>query len=428
MDAVLLKIRRSRPADGRPAPYLDCRVPLQDKMTVLDAVAWVERNHAHDLAYRYSCRVGMCGTCALVINGREAWACRTLIESLRTEVVTVEPLRNLPVIKDLVVDMQPFFDAMLEAAAYFVADEADGSGQGSEQPRARPDLAPAPDERQGIDSHIECITCGACYSACTMLHWDPSYLGPAALNRAATLVMDSRDGAREARLAGVGDEHGCWRCHSQFSCTDVCPMQLRPTESIGYLKRRLVARSIKRLVSPAPPEAAPETSLPVVTATPPAVEAPPVDTRRRFLGYAIAGIFSTIAASLGGAAAGYLRGPSVGAGPGPWVSLGSIRDFQPDVPTEVVCRFPSVAAGRADVRQRRVYVLRPTNGRVLVLSTECPHLGCGVHWDSAIRQYVCPCHGGTFDVEGRVLAGPPPRPLGRYSLKVEQDELLIQET
>ena len=209
-------------------------------MTVLDAVAWVQRHEAFDLAYRFSCRVGMCGTCAMVINGRERWACRTLIANLRADVVTLDPLRNLPLVKDLVVDMKPFFAKMTSAMGHFVpAAEVEPDSA----------ISPAlPKERGTIDSHIECISCGACYSACTMIRWDPAYLGPAALNRAATLVMDSRDQAHDARLNAVTGAHGCWQCHSQFTCTDVCPMHVRPSESIGYLKRQ----AIRRLLAIAP--------------------------------------------------------------------------------------------------------------------------------------------------------------------------------
>lgn len=240
MRTLTLRIRRVDPQDGRSAAWAEYRVPLQDKMTVLDAVAWVQRHEQFDLAYRFACRVGMCGTCAMVVNGRESWACRTMIENLRAEVVTLEPLRHLPIVKDLVVDMEPFFGKMKTAMGHFVAPDARRDDWA-----ARPAL---PAERPRIDPHIECISCGACYSACTVIDWDPEYLGPAALNRAATLVMDSRDAARPARFAVVTGEHGCFSCHSQFTCTEVCPMELRPTESIGYLKRQAFAQ----LLTPAP--------------------------------------------------------------------------------------------------------------------------------------------------------------------------------
>jgi succinate dehydrogenase/fumarate reductase iron-sulfur protein len=209
-------------------------------MTILDALDWVQSHEAYDLAFRYSCRVGMCGTCAVVMNGHEGWACRTLIEDLKSNVITVEPLRHLPIVKDLVVDMGPFFEKFESVMEYFVPAENNGGGDFAR-------ISPQSRERLMIDPHIECISCGGCYSSCTMVYWDRDYLGPAALNRAATLVMDSRDGAGEKRLDLIDSEHGCWRCHSQFNCTEVCPMELRPTEAIGYLKRRLVIRGLKSL-------------------------------------------------------------------------------------------------------------------------------------------------------------------------------------
>ncbi len=144
--------------------------------------------------------------------------------------------------------MAQFVSAMRQAMAYFVPDQTEpASGVPHPDGRDWANIAEARGQRPSIDPHIECITCGACYSACTMVSWDPLYLGPAALNRAATLVMDPRDSERGARLETLGGEHGCWRCHSQFTCTDVCPMQLRPTEAIGYLKRQLVAESVNEI-------------------------------------------------------------------------------------------------------------------------------------------------------------------------------------
>ncbi|MBI2834658.1 MAG: Rieske 2Fe-2S domain-containing protein [Acidobacteria bacterium] len=424
MTKVTLKIRRSSPSEGRAAEYVEYVVPVQPKMTVLDAIAWAQRNVSHNLAYRYACRVGMCGTCAVVINGREGWACRTLVERLHAPVVTIEPLRNLPVIKDLVVDMQPFFATMMGAMGYFVADGAGCSTGGEPVIRMR--------DRTSIDPHIQCISCGACYSACTMVHWDPQYLGPAALNRAATLVMDSRDGARHARLDVLDSEHGCWRCHTQFSCTEVCPMQLNPTESIGYLKRQLVVRNVGALARAIVRAPEPEAALPAGPAAALEPPAPPPAMvadggRRRVLEYGIAGVLSAIATSVAATAAAFLRGPSTAAGR-PWISLGPVERFPLHAPAEAIVDVSGHADREASRRLRRVYVVRSTATEALVLSSECSHLGCGVHWDAGIGQFVCPCHGGTFDLQGRVTAGPPPRPLAAYRARVERGALLVQET
>jgi fumarate reductase iron-sulfur subunit len=213
---------------GHMASY---RVPRIDKMTILDALVHIQRHHDRSLAFRYACRLGVCGTCTVMVNDVPRWACRTSIERLRVETIRIAPLHFLPVIKDVLVDYEPFFAKYRAAQSYFVPQED------------RTELAPIPPgshERRAIDPNLECITCGACYASCTMLAHDAQYLGPAALNRAYTLVRDSRDGARRERLAAVGGEHGCWRCHSLSNCTEVCPKHLSPTRAIQGLKRAIV--------------------------------------------------------------------------------------------------------------------------------------------------------------------------------------------
>jgi fumarate reductase iron-sulfur subunit len=217
-----------RSAKGRLVAYA---VPRLEKMTVLDALAYIQRHHDRSLAFRYACRLGMCGTCTVMVNDIPRWACRTLLERIGTERIRIAPLRFLPVLKDLLVDYTPFFAKYRAAQAYFVP---------AEDAAAIAAIAPESRERRAIDPHLECITCGACYASCTMLAHDADYLGPAALNRAFTLIRDSRDGARAERLAAVGGEHGCWRCHSLFNCTEVCPRHLSPTRAIAGLKRAIV--------------------------------------------------------------------------------------------------------------------------------------------------------------------------------------------
>ena len=235
MSSITVRVFRSDPAADAAPRFDNFSVPLQDRMTILDALAWVQNREDSSLAFRYACRVGMCGTCGLRANGRERWACRTLVTTLGTDTITLEPLRHLPIIKDLVVDMTPFFDRYRRVQPAFVPKA------GLTEP-AR--IAPDSRERQRIDPHVECITCGLCYSAYTMLEWDPEFLGPAAINRAFALVADSRDGAGTARLALVNDEHGIWRCHSQFTCTEVCPKHISPTDAISGLKRAAVKQAV----------------------------------------------------------------------------------------------------------------------------------------------------------------------------------------
>ena len=204
--------------------------------TVLDALVEIQRGPDPTLAFRYACRVGMCGSCGMVVNGRERWACRTRLLPLESSVVSVRPLYHFPLIRDLVVDMAPFTEKMKAAGAEFVA---------ADETQAFATIGRDTRERQRIDPAIECIGCGACLSACTMVGWNERFLGPAALNRAFTLMADSRDGARAERWPLLLSEDALFRCHGQANCTEVCPMELSPADSILRLRRRGIASILR---------------------------------------------------------------------------------------------------------------------------------------------------------------------------------------
>lgn len=208
-------------------------VPAKEGMTVLDALVDAQRRLDPTLAFRYACRVGMCGSCAMVVNGRERWACRTLLRSLRSGIVTVRPLYHFPLIRDLVVDMAPLSEQMARVGGAF-----------SPPPGAPAFARIAGDgrERRQIDRAVECIGCGMCVSACTMVAHDARFPGPAALNRLFTLERDSRDVGAAARAAIMLSEDTLIRCHGQATCTEVCPMGISPTESILALRRRAALR------------------------------------------------------------------------------------------------------------------------------------------------------------------------------------------
>jgi succinate dehydrogenase/fumarate reductase iron-sulfur protein len=205
--------------------------------TVLDALVEIQRERDPTLAFRYACRVGMCGSCAMVVNGRERWACRTLLAPLGAR-VTVRPLYHFPLVRDLVVDMAPFVARMQAVGAHFVPEAGGGARVGAAAP-----------ERSRIDAAIECIGCGACLSACSIAGLDPGFAGPAALNRAYTLQVDARDGGRARRWPLLLGEDALLRCHGQATCTEVCPMELSPTDSILRLRRKAIFQAL----SPRPP-------------------------------------------------------------------------------------------------------------------------------------------------------------------------------
>jgi fumarate reductase iron-sulfur subunit len=222
-------------ADGR---YVTYNVPMHQNQTVLDIVTWVQRNLDSTLAYRFACRVGMCGSCAMTINGRPRWTCRTHVSKVTANGrLTIGPLENLPVIKDLAVDMRPFFKKWQAAKGAFAPSKT------REEPIER--IAPDSAGRLAADAAIECINCGICYAACDTVRWNSHYLGPAALNRAWTLVNDERDAGNLQRLAAVAADGGCHACHSHQSCQEHCPLALNPTASIARLKRHAMRAYLK---------------------------------------------------------------------------------------------------------------------------------------------------------------------------------------
>ena len=210
--------------------FVDYEVPLRENQTVLDVVTYIQRRLDPSLSYRFACRVGMCGSCAMTVNGIPRWTCRSHVNRvLRENRLEIAPLANLPVIKDLAVDMSEFFDKWHRAGGSFVPTA------GGDDDFAV--VAPRSEARRAADAGIECIGCAVCYAACDLVRWRPDYLGPAALNRAWTLVNDVRDGARSERLAAVSGDAGCHACHSHQSCAAHCPKALDPTASIAGLKR-----------------------------------------------------------------------------------------------------------------------------------------------------------------------------------------------
>jgi fumarate reductase iron-sulfur subunit len=205
-------------------------VPQRANQTVLDVVTWIQRHAEPALAYRFACRVGVCGSCAMTVNGKPRWTCRTHVSKVAGEgALRIEPLRNLPRLKDLAVDMTPFFEKWQRAQGRFTPT------------RTRNDplttVSPQSAGRKAADAGIECINCAVCYSACDVVGWDDGYLGPAALNRAWTLVNDERDGERAGVLKAASSGGGCHSCHTHGSCVEHCPVGINPTAGIAGLKR-----------------------------------------------------------------------------------------------------------------------------------------------------------------------------------------------
>ncbi len=214
-------------------------VPVHANQTVLDVVSWIQQNADPTLSYRFACRVGMCGSCAMMVNGVPRWTCRTHISKVADGAhVEIAPLRNLPVIKDLAVDMDPFFDKWIEA------EGVHHGGASRHDPIQQVD-ATSPD-RTKANAGIECINCSVCYAACDTVAGNPDYLGPAALQRAWTLLKDAKDEGRTQILDAVSAGGGCHNCHSMGSCTQYCPNELDPMSAIAGLKRETLKSFFRR--------------------------------------------------------------------------------------------------------------------------------------------------------------------------------------
>ena len=213
-------------------------VPRYPSQTVLDVVTYVQRKLDPTLAYRFACRVGMCGSCAMTVNGVARWTCRTHVDKVvRGDALEISPLKNLPVIRDLVTDMREFFDKWARAKGQF---------KGA---RTRDDdfetVSPETETRKASDDGVECIGCGVCYSSCNVVAANPAYLGPAALNRAWTLVNDVREIENPERLRAVAGDAGCHACHTHMDCTERCPKRISPTAAIAGLKRATAKAALK---------------------------------------------------------------------------------------------------------------------------------------------------------------------------------------
>ncbi|MFC7071345.1 succinate dehydrogenase/fumarate reductase iron-sulfur subunit [Halobaculum lipolyticum] len=239
-DRVLLKVFRFDPeVEGKQEPrFDDFHVPYEKGMTVLDALIYARDTFDSSLTFRHSCRQAICGSDALFVNGSQRLGCKTQLSDLE-EPVRVEPLPHADVEKDLVVDMDHFYDQMESVEPYFDADELP-DGELEEQRQTR-------ENREKVKMSTRCIWCGACMSSCNIAAGNNEYLGPAAINKAYRFAMDEREGEdrKQHRLNILEQENGVWRCQTQFSCTEVCPKDIPLTEHIQELKREAVKSNLK---------------------------------------------------------------------------------------------------------------------------------------------------------------------------------------
>jgi len=226
---VHFRIRRFNP-EKDPKPYwAEYDVELEPTDRVLDGLNAIKWYQDGSLTYRRSCVHGICGSDAVRVNGRNRLACKLLIKDVGNR-IEIEPLLGFRVIKDLVVDMEPFFAKYRSVKPYLINDDVPPLTERRQ----------SPEQRAAFDDTTKCILCAACTTACPPFWTNPDFLGPAALVAAHRFIFDSRDQATQERLELINGRDGVWRCRTVFNCTEACPREIQVTKAIGELKRALL--------------------------------------------------------------------------------------------------------------------------------------------------------------------------------------------
>ncbi|GAA2440860.1 MULTISPECIES: succinate dehydrogenase iron-sulfur subunit [Streptomyces] len=230
---VTFRIRRFNPEISEEATWEDFQLEIDPKERVLDGLHKIKWDMDGSLTFRRSCAHGICGSDAMRINGKNRLACKTLIKDINpSKPITIEAIKGLTVQKDLVVDMEPFFQAYRDVMPFLIT-------KGNEPTRER---LQSPEDRERFDDTTKCILCAACTSSCPVFWNDGQYFGPAAIVNAHRFIFDSRDEAGEQRLEILNDKDGVWRCRTTFNCTDACPRGIEVTKAIQEVKRALITR------------------------------------------------------------------------------------------------------------------------------------------------------------------------------------------
>jgi succinate dehydrogenase / fumarate reductase, iron-sulfur subunit len=233
--SVRIRILRFDPSQDERPWWGDYEADVEPTERVLDALHYVKWYRDSSLALRRSCAHGICGSDAMIINGVNLLACKVMIRDLEQPIV-IEPIRGLPVIRDLVVDMEPFFAGYKEVKPWLIVDEDE-----KEPPRER---IQSQEDRERYDDTTKCILCAACTTSCPIYWADGKYVGPAAIVNAHRFIFDSRDRGGRERLEILSGKGGAFKCRTAFNCTDACPRGIKVTLAIQEVKRAALYDSL----------------------------------------------------------------------------------------------------------------------------------------------------------------------------------------
>ena len=227
--SITLRIAKFNSTDSSPR-FADFNIPYEKWTTVLDAILTVKHHFDHSIAVRYSCRQASCGSCGMKINGKPALACYTKISELNSNIITVEPMDNFPIIRDLVVSFERLFSTHKKLKPYIIREDSEITSSSTKE------FLQTPEDVEKYLQFSYCIKCGLCNSACPTMATDSSFIGPQALAQAYRYVADNRDKGKKDRLKIIDDSHGIWRCHFAGSCSKVCPKGVDPAMGIQLLR------------------------------------------------------------------------------------------------------------------------------------------------------------------------------------------------
>ena len=233
LKTVTFRVRRYDPEKRELSKYMEYKVPVQMGMTVLDGILYIKEHLDHSVSARYSCRMGICGSCGMIINGKEQLACQTQVLELNKDLIKVDPMGNYPIVKDLVPDLSKLFRNHESVKPYIIREE--------EEPKS--EFLQTPEQREEYAMFTDCILCGMCLSACPTNATDELYLGPQSLTQGYRYITDNRDMGFNERLNVLDSKHGVWRCHFSGACSEVCPKGVDPTLGVQLLRQLLASNS-----------------------------------------------------------------------------------------------------------------------------------------------------------------------------------------
>lgn len=240
-DHITLEVFRYRPDEASEPVFQHYEVPLNKDWVILDALNYIKDQMDGTLSYRWSCRMGVCGSCGMMVNGKPVLTCATFLEKFTPGPIRVEPLENFPVIRDLVIEMSDFLDKLKKVKPWIIREE-----EGSTEE----EYLQTPSQLADYKQYSMCINCMLCYAACPVYGLEPGFVGPAALALAQRYNMDSRDQGNRQRLEALSDDNGLWQCTFVGECSAVCPKQVDPAGAIQRYKVEAANHWWKELLLP----------------------------------------------------------------------------------------------------------------------------------------------------------------------------------